>query len=110
MEKGQGFQELGPRPLWGLFTISLGTVVAPVGVPFSVLTYYSEPIMRLKVYWELNLLHLGSNQSVLSSAAVPFLRRLCPALFPLVSVTGSVVFQNKEKNCILQCRDMSHTF
>ena len=51
------------------FMVSLGTVMALVGVSFSMLIYYNERIMRLKVYWKSKssaILDLvGSNQFIL---------------------------------------------
>ena len=45
--RGRDFQELGKR-FWA-FMVGLCTVMAPVGMLFSMLIYYSEGIMRLKV-------------------------------------------------------------
>ena len=56
LRKGWGFPEIGPLPTFLPFTVSLRTVMALVGVSFSMLRYYSEHIMRLKVYWRSNLL------------------------------------------------------
>ena len=36
--------------------VGLGTVMVPVGVSFSMLVYYNEHIMRLKVHRKSNLL------------------------------------------------------
>ena len=46
--RGTDFQELGHCPLFWPFMFSLGTVITPVGVSFSMLMYYSEHIMRLR--------------------------------------------------------------
>ena len=54
--KGRGFPGIGPPPTFWPFQVSLGTVMAPVSVSFNMLMYYSEHIIRLKVYWKLNLL------------------------------------------------------
>ena len=38
------------------FVVCLGSVMASVGMSFSLLTCYSEHLMRLKFHWKLNLL------------------------------------------------------
>ena len=55
MGKGQGFPGSGPPPTSWPFMVSLGIVMAPVGVSFSMLMCYKERIMRLKVYAILGL-------------------------------------------------------
>lgn len=42
------FQELGLCPL-AAFMVDLGTVMVLVRLPFSMLVYYNEHVMRLKV-------------------------------------------------------------
>ena len=37
------------------FMVDLRTVMVLVRVPFSMLVYYNEHVMRLKVYWKSNL-------------------------------------------------------
>ena len=37
------------------FVAGLRTVVVLVGVPLSMLVYYNEPIVSLKVHWKVNL-------------------------------------------------------
>ena len=49
LEKEWGFPGIGPSPTFWPFMVGLGTVMAPVDVSFSVLIYYKENIMRLKV-------------------------------------------------------------
>ena len=46
--EGQGFPGIGPRPIFWIM-VGLGTVMAPVGVSFSLLMCYNEHILRLKV-------------------------------------------------------------
>ena len=53
--KGWGFPGIGPLPTFWPFMVSLGTVMALVGMSFSMLIYYNECIIRLKVYWKSNL-------------------------------------------------------
>ena len=36
LEKGGGFPGFGPRPTFWPFMVSLGTVMGPVGVSFSI--------------------------------------------------------------------------
>ena len=55
-EKGRGFPGIGPLPTFWTLMVSLITVMALVGVSFSMLMYYNECIMRHKVHWKLNLL------------------------------------------------------
>ena len=54
-DKGQGFPGIGPWPTFWPLMVGLRTVMALVGVSFSMLIYYNEHIMRLKVYWKFNL-------------------------------------------------------
>ena len=49
--RGRDFQELGYCPLFDPYG-HLRTVMAPVGVSFSLVMCYSEPILRLKVQWK----------------------------------------------------------
>ena len=53
--KGRIFPGIEPPPTFRPFMVSLGTVLVLVGVSFSMLMYYNECIMRLKVHWKLNL-------------------------------------------------------
>ena len=46
--RGQNFQELENHPLFGLY-VGLRTVMAHMGVSFSLLMDYNECILRLKV-------------------------------------------------------------
>ena len=53
--KEWGFLEIGlPLTFWA-FMANLRTVLVPTGMSLSMHMYYSELIMRLKVYWNLNL-------------------------------------------------------
>ena len=47
--KGQGIPGIGPPPTFWPFIVGFRTVMAPVGVSFSLLMCYSEHILRLKV-------------------------------------------------------------
>ena len=47
--RGRDFQKLGHCPLFDLYIVGLRTVMAPVGVSFSLLMCYNEAILRLKV-------------------------------------------------------------
>lgn len=49
LRKQWGFLELGPLLT---FIVSLGNVMVPVGVSFSLLICYNQHIMRLKVQWK----------------------------------------------------------
>ena len=49
--KGRRFPEIGPLPTIWPFMVSLRTVMVLVGESFSMLMYYNEHIMGLKVYW-----------------------------------------------------------
>ena len=53
--RGGDFLELGHCPLFGLLWLA-SELSWSMGVSFSMLMYYSECIMRLKVYWKSNLL------------------------------------------------------
>jgi len=53
--KGWRFPGIGPLPTFWPFMVDLRTVMVLVRVPFSMLVYYNEHVMRLKVYWKLNL-------------------------------------------------------
>ena len=55
LDKGQGFPGVGAPPTFWPFIVGFRTVMAPVGVSFSMLIYYSDCIIRLKVYWKSNL-------------------------------------------------------
>ena len=57
-----GIQELGHHLLFWLFMLGLGTVMAQLGMSYSLLIYYNKCVMRLRVYWKSNLFHLGPNQ------------------------------------------------
>ena len=52
---GQGFPGIGPPHNFWPFVAGLRTVVVLVGVPLSMLVYYNEPIVSLKVHWKVNL-------------------------------------------------------
>ena len=54
--KRWGFPGTGPLPTFWPFMVSLRTVMALLGVSFSMLIYYNECIMRLKVHWKSKLL------------------------------------------------------
>ena len=49
--------------------VDLGTVMVLVGI---MLTYYSEHIMRLKVYWKSNLLPSWTQHVLTSFYGIPF--------------------------------------
>ena len=54
-EEGWRFPGIGPLPtLWSL--VSLGNVLAPLGVSFSLLIYSSDHILRIKVQLKLTCL------------------------------------------------------
>ena len=53
--EGVGFPEIGPLPIFLPFMAGLRSVMAPVGVLFSMLMHYNERIMRLQVHWKSNL-------------------------------------------------------
>ena len=53
--KGRKFPEIGPPLTFWAFMISLRTIMVPTGVSFSLLMYYSEGIIRLKVCQKSNL-------------------------------------------------------
>ena len=46
---GWGFPGIGPQPAFWSLMISLGTVMAPVDVPFSLLMCYNKCVLRFKV-------------------------------------------------------------
>ena len=48
--KGWRFPGIGPLPTFWHFMVSLRTVMVLVGVSFTMLMYYNECMMRLKVY------------------------------------------------------------
>ena len=50
-EKRQGFLGFGPPLTFWPFIVNLRTVMALVGVSFSILIYYNE-IIRPKFYWK----------------------------------------------------------
>ena len=54
--EGAGISRNWATPHFRPIMVSLRTVMVPVGVSLSMLMYYSEHIMRLKVYWKSNLL------------------------------------------------------
>ena len=64
--KGQRFPGIGSPPTFWPFVVSLGTVMALVGMSFSMLLYYNEYIRRRKVHWKSNCL-LSWSQQVLTS-------------------------------------------
>ena len=53
--KGWRFPGIGPLPTFWPFMVDLRTVMVLVRVPFSMLVYYNEHVMRLKVSWKSNL-------------------------------------------------------
>ena len=53
--KGQRFPGIGPPPTFWPFMVSLGTVMALAGVSLSMLMYYNEHMMRLRVHWKSNI-------------------------------------------------------
>ena len=55
LEKGQLFPGTGPLPTFWLFVVSLGAVIALVGV-YLAADVLHELKMSLKIYWKLNLL------------------------------------------------------
>jgi len=55
LEKWWGFPGIGPPPTFWLFMVRLRTVMALVGVSFSMLTYYDELTIRLRICWKLNI-------------------------------------------------------
>ena len=59
--KGQRFPGIGSPPTFWPFMVSPGTVMAPVGVSYSMLIYYNENIMRLKFHWNSVVHHLELN-------------------------------------------------
>ena len=54
--KSWGFPGIGPPPTFWSFMVGPGTVMALVGVSFSMLMYYNEGIMKFKIYGKSNLL------------------------------------------------------
>ena len=74
--KRWGFPGTGPLPTFWPFMVSLRTVMALLGVSFSMLIYYNECIMRLKVHWKSEtsaILDLvGSNQFLSCPMATSF--------------------------------------
>ena len=54
--KGWRFPGVGPPYTFWSLMVSLGTVMAPVGVSLNLLTCYNEHIQRLKIWWMLTLL------------------------------------------------------
>ena len=50
-----GFPEIGPPPTISPLMVSFWSVMASVGVSFSLLMCYNARIMRLTVSWKLNL-------------------------------------------------------
>lgn len=84
-----GFQELGYHPLADAM-VSLGTVMAPVGVSFSLLICYNDHITEAKGLVEVNspaILDLFGSLIGLCLVLVlcHSLKRLCPAPFLPVS-------------------------
>ena len=48
LEKGQGFPRIGPPPtFWPFMVLGLGTVMAPAGMPFTMLTLITMLITLL---------------------------------------------------------------
>ena len=72
--KGQGFPGIGPPLTFWPFMASLRTVMALVGVSFSMIIYYNERIMRLKVCWKSSYSILGL---VGSNQFLSYSQRLC---------------------------------
>ena len=54
--KGQRFPGIGPPPIFWSLKVSLGTVLAPLGVSFSLLVCYNERILRIKIQSKLTCL------------------------------------------------------
>ena len=69
--------------------VSLGNVMAPVGVSLSTLMCYSEHILRLLSAVEVDLSAIldprGSHQFMSCPQAMSFFQMFCPAPFPPVS-------------------------
>ena len=57
--EGQRFPGIRSLPTFWSFMVDLRTVMAPVGV--SMLMYYSESVMRFKVYCQSSLLSSWNN-------------------------------------------------
>ena len=47
--KEQRFPGIGPPLVFWSLMVSLGTVMAPLGVPFSLLMCYNQCILRIKI-------------------------------------------------------------
>ena len=99
--KGWGFPGIGPPPTFWPFMVILGTVMALVGVSFSMLMYYNEHIMRVIVYWKLHLLPswtqlvLTSFCHVLNSSVILLKVVPCPlpSCFRSIQLNSCVSFQ-----------------
>ena len=59
--EGQRFPGIRSLPTFWSFMVYLRTVMAPVGVSCSMLMYYSESVMRFKVYCRSSLLSSWNN-------------------------------------------------
>ena len=76
--KGWGFPGIGTTTHFLTFMVRPWTVMAPVGMSFSLLMCYSEHIMKLKVLWK--SIHLPSwtylvvslGYLILSKVSIPF--------------------------------------
>ena len=83
-----GFPGLGPLPTFWPFMVSLKTVMVLVDVSFRTLMYYSEHMMRLKVYRNMTSTisdRIGSNQSLSYPMSLSSFSRLYTAFFPPIS-------------------------
>ena len=68
-----------------ILMVSLGTVIAPVGVSFSLLmSAYTEAQGLVQVDLSAILDTFGSNQFMSCPRAISFFQRLCPAPIPPV--------------------------
>ena len=79
--RGGDFKELGHHPLLGLLMVDLGTVMAPLGMSFSLLMEDQSLVIEV----DLSAI-LGSFDSnhwfMLCPQAMSFFQGLCPAPFP----------------------------
>ena len=83
-----GFPGIGPLPIFWPFMVSFKTVMVLVDVSFRTLMYYSEHMMRLKVYRNMTSTisdRIGSNQSLSYPMSLSSFSRLYTAFFPPIS-------------------------
>ena len=61
--KGWRFPGIGPSAPFGSSMVSLGTLLASMGVSLSLLICYNQCILRIKVWWKLTTIldPFGSN-------------------------------------------------